>query len=61
MSSGGSTCRRRNINSGKVADVLGPSTADGANVIQYDRTGGTSQRWTFDSVETVRSADDGRP
>lgn len=31
--------------SGKVLDVTGRSTADGANVLQYTYSGGTNQKW----------------
>jgi len=34
-----------NRNSGKVADVNGGSTADGAQVIQWQYNGGTNQQW----------------
>lgn len=36
--------------SGKVLDVSGGSTADGAALIQYRDTGGSNQRWTFHRV-----------
>ncbi|WP_234360398.1 RICIN domain-containing protein [Streptomyces sp. DSM 15324] len=39
-----------NRNSGKVLDVSGGGTADGAALIQYRDTGGTSQRWSFHRV-----------
>ena len=34
-----------NRNSGKVLDVTGRSTADGAAIVQYRDTGGTNQQW----------------
>lgn len=36
-----------NINSGKVLDVAGASTADGADVIQYTWTGASAQIWNL--------------
>ncbi|HYN93365.1 MAG TPA: family 43 glycosylhydrolase [Pilimelia sp.] len=39
-----------NANSGKVADVTGGSSADGAPVVQWRDTGGTNQRWAFQST-----------
>jgi hypothetical protein len=33
------------VHSGKVADVIGGNTADGANVIQWDYVGGANQQW----------------
>jgi len=39
-----------NRHSGKVLDVSGGSTADGAVLIQYRDTGGSNQRWTFHPV-----------
>jgi hypothetical protein len=36
-----------NSNSGKALDVCGVSTADGACVQQYARSGGTNQQWQF--------------
>ena len=39
--------RLTNRNSGKVADVAGQSTADGARVKQYPWNGGNNQQWQF--------------
>ncbi len=39
--------RLTNRNSGKVADVAGQSTADGARVKQYPWNGGNNQQWEF--------------
>ncbi|MFI8080866.1 RICIN domain-containing protein [Kitasatospora sp. NPDC086009] len=36
-----------NAASGKCLDVSGGSTADGAAVIQWARTGGTNQGWHY--------------
>ncbi|MGW4892859.1 glycosyl hydrolase family 95 catalytic domain-containing protein [Kitasatospora sp. NPDC004240] len=36
-----------NRNSGKVMDVYGASTTDGASVIQYTWTGGANQKWNL--------------
>ncbi|GAA4409594.1 endo-1,4-beta-xylanase [Actinokineospora soli] len=36
-----------NRNSGKAVDVLGASSADGADVVQWSRNGGTNQQWQF--------------
>ncbi|MBI2389879.1 MAG: RICIN domain-containing protein [Deltaproteobacteria bacterium] len=36
--------------SGKVLDVAGASTADGANVQQWSRNGSAAQQWRFDPV-----------
>jgi hypothetical protein len=36
-----------NRNSGKVLDVTGASTADGAALIQYADRGSANQRWVF--------------
>ncbi len=41
------TYRLVNRNSGKVLDVNGASTADGARVIQWTWTGATNQQWTL--------------
>ncbi|GAA2630073.1 alpha-L-fucosidase [Streptomyces vastus] len=41
----GGTVRLVNRKSGKVLDVSGASTADGAAVIQWPWTGGTNQQW----------------
>jgi hypothetical protein len=41
------TYRLVNRNSGKVLDVNGGSTADGARVIQWAWTGATNQQWTL--------------
>ncbi|MEO5715138.1 MAG: RICIN domain-containing protein, partial [Luteolibacter sp.] len=35
------------VHSGKVADVAGPSTADGAAVHQWDYVGALNQQWSF--------------
>ena len=37
-----------NRHSGKVLDVSGPSTADGANIHQWDWVGGSNQQWRFE-------------
>ena len=42
--------RLTNRNSGKVADVTGQSTADGARVEQYTWNGGNNQQWQFVDV-----------
>nr|WP_211234780.1 ricin-type beta-trefoil lectin domain protein [Glycomyces arizonensis] len=39
-----------NRHSGKCMDVSGGSTADGAEIIQYDCHGGSNQRWRLESV-----------
>src|SRR3954453_20316949 len=36
-----------NRNSGKVLDVSGGSTANGAQIQQWSRTNGTNQQWQF--------------
>lgn len=36
-----------NVNSGKLFDVNGGSTADGGDVIQWTWIGGNNQRWTL--------------
>ncbi|MDR6196911.1 RICIN domain-containing protein [Siphonobacter sp. SORGH_AS_0500] len=36
--------------SGKMIDVEGFQTSNGANIIQYGGTGGTNQRWTLQSL-----------
>jgi hypothetical protein len=36
--------------SGKMADVLNASTADGANVVQWTANGQTNQRWRFNDA-----------
>jgi hypothetical protein len=38
------------VRSGKVADVSGGSTADGAGLIQWPGTGQTNQQWAFQST-----------
>ncbi len=51
--SGGGTspyCRITARGSGKVMDVVGASTADGANVIQYTCGGGANQQWSRTQV-----------
>ncbi len=35
------------VHSGKVADVNGGSSADGATIIQYTYGGGTNQQWSI--------------
>ncbi|MDD4324468.1 MAG: RICIN domain-containing protein [Eubacteriales bacterium] len=42
-------------NSTKVMEVTGPSTDNGANVIQYNWHGGNNQRWVFEPLETKLS------
>ncbi|MEV6942520.1 RICIN domain-containing protein [Streptomyces sp. NPDC051172] len=37
----------KNVNSGKLMDVNGGSTADGASVIQWPSNGGANQQWTI--------------
>jgi endo-1,4-beta-xylanase len=44
------TYRIENVNSGKVMDVAGQSTENGANVQQWAWSGGGNQLWTFESV-----------
>lgn len=57
------TYRLVNRNSGKVLDVDGASTADGAPIIQWAWTGGANQRWTLapnpDGSHRLRSANSG--
>ncbi len=43
----GTYYRLINRNSGKVADVSGGSTADGADVVQMTSNGQTNQQWSF--------------
>jgi hypothetical protein len=40
----------RALHSGKVLDVFGASTDDGAPIIQFDEHGGNNQRWRFRKV-----------
>ena len=35
------------VHSGKLADVNGGSTADGATIIQWQSHGGDNQQWSF--------------
>lgn len=42
---GDGTYRLENVNSGKVADVDGSSTSDGANIIQWPWKGTDNQKW----------------
>lgn len=35
------------VHSGKLADVNGGSTADGATIIQWPSNGGDNQQWSF--------------
>ncbi|HEX8630810.1 MAG TPA: RICIN domain-containing protein, partial [Catenuloplanes sp.] len=53
-----------NAASGRVADVTGGSSAEGAAVIQWTGTGGTNQRWTFhptgDGFHTITNARSGK-
>lgn len=53
-----------NRNSGKVLDVNGASTADGARVIQWPWTGSTNQQWTIvanpDGSVRLRSVKSGK-
>ncbi|WP_410812728.1 RICIN domain-containing protein [Micromonospora sp. 067-2] len=44
--SDGATFTVTSVNSGKLLDVVGSSTADGAQVIQYAARGQANQRWT---------------
>ena len=37
----------RNLNSGKVLDVVGSATGDGAQIEQNDLTGADNQQWIF--------------
>ena len=41
----GATYELKNPNSGKMLDVSGNSTANGANVQIWQSTGGTNQQW----------------
>jgi len=58
------TCRVVNRNSGKVLDVSGASTADGARIVQWPWTGGANQRWTVlpnpDGSVRLRSVNSGK-
>ena len=53
-----------NRNSGKVIDVNGGSTADGARIIQWTWTGATNQQWTLepnpDGSYRLRSVSSGK-
>jgi hypothetical protein len=51
-SPGGQVSTITNRNSGKCVDVVSASTADGAEIIQWDCHGGTNQQW-----ETRTAAD----
>ncbi|WP_197034737.1 RICIN domain-containing protein [Glycomyces sp. NRRL B-16210] len=42
---GSTTVDLRNRNSGKCVDVVGGSSANGAEIIQYDCHGGSNQQW----------------
>lgn len=42
---GGTTTDIVNLNSGKCVDVVGGSSANGAEIIQYDCHGGSNQQW----------------
>ena len=44
------TYRITNVNSGKVLDVSGQSTSDGANVQQYSYWGGSNQQWNVEDT-----------
>ena len=48
--SGGFWYKIVNVGSGKVADVEGVSTANGANVHQYAYWGAGNQQWRFTAV-----------
>ena len=41
------TYKIMSVNSCKVLDVTGASTADGAQIIQYEWNGGENQKWSF--------------
>jgi hypothetical protein len=43
--SDGGYLRLINRNSNKALEVQGASTADGANIVQYDDWGGNNQQW----------------
>ena len=43
-----------NRNSGKAVEVQGASTADGANIVQYDDWNGTNQQWQLVRVGGTR-------
>ncbi|WP_026930895.1 RICIN domain-containing protein, partial [Glycomyces tenuis] len=47
---GGEVADIVNRNSGKCVDVVSGSTADGAEIIQYDCHGGSNQQWRFQEV-----------
>ncbi|GAA1986820.1 RICIN domain-containing protein [Kitasatospora viridis] len=53
-----------NAKSGKLMDVSGGSTANGAPIIQWQSNGGTNQQWTLnrlaDNVYTLTSVKSGR-
>ncbi|MER6784203.1 RICIN domain-containing protein [Streptomyces sp. NPDC000658] len=44
-------CKCVSVRSGKVADVVGASNADGATVPQWRDTGKPNQQWAFQSTE----------
>ncbi len=46
----------QNVSAGKVLDVNGGSTSNGANVQVYSRNGSAAQRFFLDSVEPVKNA-----
>jgi hypothetical protein len=46
----GTIYRIRNVHSNKVLDVSGVSTANGANIHQWDWVGGDNQKWKFIDV-----------
>jgi hypothetical protein len=50
--------------SGKLADVLNASTADGANIVQWTANGQTNQRWRFTDAgggySTITSVNSGK-
>lgn len=48
--SGPTVYRIVSVNSGKVMDVAGASTADGAAIVQYFYWGGANQLWTVETV-----------
>lgn len=41
------------VHSGKVADVEGPSTADGAKVYQWNYVGALNQQWRISASSTA--------
>ncbi len=48
--------RITSVNSGKVLDVFGASTADGARIIQWPWNGGANQQWRLVAVSTTTYA-----